>query len=80
MEFPLAMLVLGNWIYLGWKLARLLRERPWVWVIFSLIPFLNYYAWVRIIWTATKTLRTYGVPCNFLGASQAALDRLGKTV
>jgi hypothetical protein len=72
-------LVLVFWLYFGWKLSRLLREQPWVWVIFSLIPLANFYAWGRIIWTATKTLRANGVPCGIMGADRQALNRLGKT-
>ena len=79
-EGPLALVAFGYWIRFGWRLARLLHEKPWVWVVFSLIPLLNFYAWGRIIWTATKTLRANGIPCGFWGADQAALNRLGKTV
>ena len=79
LEHALALVACGCWFRLGWKLARLLHEKPWVWVVFSLIPLLNFYAWGRILWTATKVLRANGIPCSFFGADQAALNRLGKT-
>lgn len=77
-QSPLMLVAFGYWIRFGWRLARLLHEKPWVWVVFSLIPLLNFYAWGRIIWTATKTLRANGIPCGFWGADQAALNRLTK--
>jgi hypothetical protein len=65
----------GYWIRWGWKLSKLLRHRPWVWVIFLLVPLLNFYAWGRILWTSTRMLRTNGVACAPLDSVQAALSR-----
>jgi len=78
-EHALELVACGYWFRFGWKLARLLHEKPWVWVVFSFIPLLNLYAWGRILWTATKVLRANGIPCGFMGADQAALNRLAKS-
>ena len=66
----------GCWIRSGWILARSLHRRPWVWVIWSFIPLGNFYALVRILCDAARTLKANGIPCGFFGADSLALARL----
>jgi hypothetical protein len=70
------LVVLGCWIRFGWQLAHALHGKPWVWVVWSLIPLGNIYALVRILCTSVKTLKANGVPVGILGADRIALDRL----
>lgn len=70
--------ILGLWILFGWRLARALHERPWVWVIWSLIPFGNFYALIRILCTAARTLKANGIPVKFLIPDKVALARLAQ--
>lgn len=74
------LVALGYWFRFNWKLSRLLRKNPWVWTVLTIIPFVNLIAWGRILWLAAQTLRANGIPCGFMGADQAALNRLGKSV
>lgn len=75
-----ALVSAGCWLRFNWKLSRLLRKNPWVWTVLAFIPIVNFIAWVRILWLAAQTLRANGIPCGLMGADQAALNRLGKTV
>ena len=79
-ERLLVLVALGYWFRFNWKLSRLLRKNPWVWTGLILIPIVNLIAWGRILWLAAQTLRANGIPCGLMGADQAALNRLGKTV
>jgi hypothetical protein len=71
--------ILGLWILFGWRLARALHERPWVWVIWSLLPFGNFYALIRILCTAARTLKSNGVPVGIFGPDRTALARLAES-
>lgn len=67
------LIVAGCWIRFGWQLSKGLQRKSWPWVIWSLIPLGNFYALVRILYTAAKTLKENGVPVKFLIPDQGAL-------
>jgi hypothetical protein len=79
-EHIINLVALGCWFRFNWKLSRLLRKNPWVWTVLAIIPFVNFIAWGRILWLAAQTLQANGIPCGIMGADQAAVNRLGKTV
>ena len=60
------LVIAGFWIRAGWRLSQGLRRKPWPWVIWSLIPLVNIFALVRILYTAAKVLKENGVPLKFL--------------
>lgn len=68
--------ITGAWIRFGWRLASGLRQKPWTWVLLSLIPLVNLYALVRILRAAAKTLKDNGIPVGFMGADPVALAQL----
>ena len=66
----------GCWIRFGWNLYRILDRKPWVWVIWSLIPIGNFYALVRILCAAYRTLKANGVAFKCFCPEQTAIARL----
>jgi hypothetical protein len=62
----------------GWRLTRALRKNPWIWTLLMLLPFVCWFFYARLIWTATKILKANGVPCGIFGAETAAINRLVK--
>lgn len=75
--FRLVYVVLGCfWFRSGWQLSKGLHRKPWIWVIWSLIPLANIYAVIRILYVAAKTLKANGIPITWYGPDQPTLVRL----
>lgn len=76
MELAGTLIIGGYIIRTGWRLTRALQRNPWVWVIWSLIPFANLYAVGRILWTSARVLKSYGLPRGFMALNRTVLERL----
>lgn len=46
----------------GWRLARSLRRKIWVWVLLLLIPVLSWFFAAYLVWVAFKTLKENKAP------------------
>ena len=64
------------WIRSGWSLSKGLHKRPWLWVVWSLLPLANICAMIRILYIAAKTLKANGIPFSWYGVDQPTLSRL----
>ena len=53
------------------QLARIMRKPVWLWAVLTLVPFVNLFAYARIISLAAKILKCYGIRTSIAGVARS---------